>query len=182
MLPHGGTLRIEQLSAEVEKLRQAVERARSLGELTRDAEATEAWATAYTSWLSVERPGIVGEVTSRMEAHAVRLSLIYAVLDGSPVIRLAHLKAAFAICKYAIRSAEVCFGGLSADASAIAAALDARKPDELSRSAITKEVFKGHITAERLDSALAELEPLGLATRRIERTTGAPRELWRSAK
>ena len=182
VLPHGGTLRIEQLSAEVEKLRRAVERASSMAELTRDAEASEAWATAYTSWLSVERPGIVGEVTSRMEAHAVRLSLIYAVLDGSPVIRLAHLKAAFAICKYAIRSAEVCFGGLSADASAIAAALDARKPDELPRSAITKEIFKGHITTERLESALAELESAGLAIRRIERTNGAPRELWRSVK
>lgn len=182
MLPNGGGLRIEQLSMEIDKLRCAVEHAAGMAELMRDAEASEAWAAAYTSWLSVERPGIVGEVTSRMEAHAVRLSLIYALLDGSPVIRLAHLKAAFAICKYAIRSAEVCFGGLSADASAIAAALDARKPEELSRSAITKEIFKGHITKERLESALAELEPAGLATRRIEPTAGASRELWRSAK
>lgn len=182
MLPNGGGLRIEQLSMEASKLRFAAERAAGMAELTRDAEASEAWAAAYTSWLSVERPGIVGEVTSRMEAHAVRLSLIYALLDGSPVIRLAHLKAAFAICKYAIRSAEVCFGGLSADASAIAAALDTRYPEALSRTSITKEVFKGHITAERLESALAELEPAGLATRRTERTSGAPRELWRSAK
>ena len=76
MLPNGGTLRIEQLSAEAQKLQQAVERARGHAELTRDAEASAAWADAYTSWLSVERPGIVGEVTSRMEAHAVRLALI----------------------------------------------------------------------------------------------------------
>jgi hypothetical protein len=182
MLPHGGTLRIEQLSAEIEKLRRAVERAASMAELTRDAEASEAWATAYTSWLSVERPGIVGEVTSRMEAHAVRLSLIYALLDGSPVIRIGHLNAAFAICKYAIRSAEICFAGLSADAIAIRDALEAKMPDELPRSSITKEVFKGHISAERLDAALGELERAGLATRRTEATSGPPRELWRSAK
>ncbi len=182
MLPNGGTLRIEQLSAEAEKLQQAVERARGLAELTRDAEASEAWATAYTLWLSVERPGIVGEVTSRMEAHAVRLSLIYALLDASPVIRLVHLKAAFAICNYAIRSAEICFGGFSAAAIAIRAALEAIKPGELPRSTITKEVFKGHLLAERLDAALTELELAGLATRRNEQTPGAPRELWRSAK
>lgn len=117
-----------------------------------------------------------------MEAHAVRLMLIYALLDGSRVIKAAHLRAALAVCEYGLRSAQHCFGGLSADARAILAALSNRQPGELTRSEITREVFSGHKSAEALDAALRELEAGGDAKRRDEATNGAPRELWQSAK
>ncbi len=180
VLPLGGTLRSEEMQAEGEALRAAVEKARTLGELTRDSETSAQWCDAY-SWLSGERPGIVGEVTSRLEAHAVRLSLIYALIDGSPIIQLPHLHAALAVCKYALHSAEHCFGGLSADARAIHAALTARAPGEMARTEIADDVFKKHITADKLTAALRELESANLATHRAENTNGAPRELWRSA-
>lgn len=181
LLPLGGSLRTEDLQSEGEALKRAVAHARTLGELTRDEETNGLWCHAYT-WLSAERTGIVGEVTSRMEAHAVRLSLLYALLDGSLVIRAPHLRAALAVCDYAIRSAEHCFGGLSPDARTINAALSARSPDELTRTDISREVFKNHKPAEQLDAALHELESAGLATCRNEATAGAPRELWRAAK
>lgn len=181
LLPDGGSLRAGDLHREAEALRAAVAVARTLGELTRDDEAAELWRDEYAG-LSSERPGIVGDVTSRMEAHAVRLALIYALLDGSPVINAAHLRAALAVCDYARRSAEHCFGGLSADARAILAALTIRHHGELSRTEITRDVFNGHKTAEALDAALRELEAGGHANRRDERTAGATRESWRAAK
>lgn len=181
LLPDGGTLRASDLLREGEALRVAVEVARTLGELARDGEAAELWRDEYER-LSAERPGIVGDVTSRMEAHAVRVALIYALLDGSPVINAAHLRAAFAVCDYALRSAEHCFGGLSGDARAILSALTIRHPGELTRTEITREIFNGHKTADALDGALRELETGGHAYRREESTGGAPRELWRVAK
>lgn len=181
LLPLGGSLRTGELQAEGEALRGAVARARELAELTRDEQTSTLWCDAY-SGLSAERTGIVGEVTSRMEAHAVRLSLLYALLDGSPVIRAPHLRAALAVCDYAIRSAEHCFGGLSPDARMIHAALSARSPDELTRTDISREVFKNHKSAEQIYVALHELESACLATCRSEATAGAPRELWRAAK
>lgn len=179
LLPHGGTLTTADLQPEGELLRKTVENARCVGELTRSKEASEQWFKAY-EWLSAERRGIVGEVTSRLEAHAVRLSLIYALLDGSRFIGTEHLDAALAVCEYALRSAEHCFGGLSADAGAILAALKANAPNEMTRTQITEDVFQKHITAERLTAALGELERARLATCRKEQTEGAPREVWRA--
>jgi len=181
LLPLGGSLRTEDLQHQGEALRRTVEHARTLGELTRDDETSELWCDAYT-WLAAERTGNVGNVTSRMEAHAIRLSLLYALLDGSRVISAPHLRAALAVCKYAIRSAEHCFGGLTADASAILNALSTCSPDEMPRTEITRNVFNGHRNADQLDIALHELESAGFATCRRETTNGAPRELWRSAK
>jgi hypothetical protein len=181
LLPLGGALRTGDLQADGEALKRAVALARNLSELTRDEESNILWCDAY-KWLSAERVGIVGEVTSRMEAHAVRLSLNYALLDGSPIIRAPHLRAALAVCDYAIRSAEHCFGGLSPDARAIHAALSARSPKELTRTDISREVFKNHKPAEQLDAALRELENARIAICRNEATAGAPRELWRAAK
>lgn len=117
-----------------------------------------------------------------MEAHAARLSLLFALLDGSRIICAPHLRAALAICKYAIRSAEHCFGGLSVAARAILDALTARSPGEMPRTEIIREVFHGHRNAEQLDIALQELESAGLASPRREQTGGAPRELWRAAQ
>ncbi len=158
-------------------MRNTVQVARGFGELQRDSETSERWRDAY-KWLSGERQGTVGEVTSRMEAHAVRLSLIYALLDGSQTIQAKHLQAALAVCEYALRSAEYCFGGLSAYATAILHALKERSPAEMTRTEITEGVFQKHIKGNQLETALGELQTADLARCRKEQTTGAPRELW----
>jgi len=181
LLPDGGTLRAHDLHCEGEALKKAVEIARRFGEVGRDGEAAELWRAAYGP-LTEERRGTVGDVTSRMEAHAVRVSLLYALLDGAPVIRAAHLQAALAVCDYAMRSAQLCFGGLSAASRAILAALRRRYPGALTRSEISGDVFNNHKAAGELDAALRELEVTGYATRREEATNGAPRELWTAKK
>lgn len=177
MLPCGGTLRTADMLHLGEVLRNTVQVARGFGELQRDSETSERWRDAY-KWLSGERQGTVGEVTSRMEAHAVRLSLIYALLDGSQTIQAKHLQAALAVCEYALRSAEYCFGGLSAYATAILHALKERSPAEMTRTEITEGVFQKHIKGNQLETALGELQTADLARCRKEQTTGAPRELW----
>jgi hypothetical protein len=51
-----------------------------------------------------------GAMTARLDAIAVRLSVIYALLDCSPLIRAVHLKAALAVVKYCEDSTRFIFG------------------------------------------------------------------------
>ena len=55
--------------------------------------------------------GITKPLTARQVVHAARLALIYAVLDGSVVIRREHVDAATAWCDYSIGSTEKAFVG-----------------------------------------------------------------------
>jgi hypothetical protein len=55
---------------------------------------------------------------ARAEAHALRLSLIYALLDGASEIRVDHVEAALAVWNYCEASIEYIFGGASGDLDA----------------------------------------------------------------
>ena len=106
LLPFGGTLTREHLDRLKGKLRAALADARTRGELTFDPEARERYSNAYER-LSAAQPGMFGAATGRAEAHTIRLALIYALLDSSPVITLPHLEAALALWRYA-RDSMVC--------------------------------------------------------------------------
>jgi hypothetical protein len=176
-LPDGGDLRAEDLRDQAEALQKVIATARGRGRLRRDPAADALWRAVYHQ-LSEERGGLLGAVTSRQEAHAIRLALIYALLDGAEVIRLEHLQAALAVCEYALRSADYCFGGLSANAQAILEALQTVAPEGLSRTAIQKQVFHGHCDSAELTAALEELDAGRHATTIVESTEGGPREMW----
>ena len=62
------------------------------------------WESSYEG-LTADRPGLWGAITSRAEAHVLRLSLIYAALDGSREISDAHVQAALAVWRFCDRSA-----------------------------------------------------------------------------
>jgi hypothetical protein len=65
--------------------------------------------------VTADVPGLLGAVTSRAEAQVVRLSMIYALLDGSAVIKKAHLRAALAVWHYCNDSARCIFGSSLGD-------------------------------------------------------------------
>ncbi len=54
-------------------------------------------------------------MTARADAQALRLSVAYALLDGFPVIRLPHLRAALAVVEYARASVEWLYGTKTGD-------------------------------------------------------------------
>jgi hypothetical protein len=151
-------------------------------QLRRDPEATALWAEIYPS-LSAGKPGLLGAILARAEAHVLRLSLIYAALDKSDVVRREHLQAALAVWKYAEASAEAIFGkrrlGLPL-ADTILTAL--RQHGSMSRTAIS-ELFSRNVSAADLDAALTTLHDQGL----IERSFVAPEgglgrsvEIWQA--
>ena len=86
LLPFGGTLQPAALTDVSKRLGTSVRFAQTAGPLTFDDHARERWIAAYPV-LSRGEAGLLGAATARAEAHTVRLALLYALLDSSPVIR-----------------------------------------------------------------------------------------------
>jgi hypothetical protein len=158
----------------LERLVEATDHARKMGNtrLRFDAEAAELWEQVYGD-LSEGRPGMLGSVTSRAEAHVVRLSLIYALLDCAEEIRVVHLRAALAVWDYCAASARFIWGDALGDPTAdeILRALRAAGAKGLTRWDISNHLGRNKAAAE-LDRAIAVLAERGLIRAEKEETGG----------
>src|SRR5262249_53469023 len=90
-LPEGGILDTDAMTRLQTQLAEVLAFARdgrpSLEEpvrMRRDDEAREIWREVYGT-LSAERDGLAGALLGRAEAHVLRLSVLYALLDRSEV-------------------------------------------------------------------------------------------------
>jgi hypothetical protein len=110
----------------------------------------------------------------------MRLACIYALLDKSAVVREEHLKAAVALWKYCLDSAQFIFGAALGDpvADTILAGLRSA-PAGLDRTAISS-LFKRHKSGTEISSALTVLREHGLVKLGppSQDATGRPREVW----
>ena len=180
-LPDGGNLEAEALRPLVERLRGALEYAREAGErvVTRDPEAREMWREQYAR-LSDGLPGLLGAMLARAEAQTMRLSMIYALLDRSHVVRRKHLEAALALWRYAEASARYIFGDALGDpvADTILHALRDAGEGGLTRTEISA-LFGRNKDAAELARALRLLVDERLAHVRAEETGGRRAERWR---
>jgi hypothetical protein len=176
LLPDGGGVDTARLSSLTEDLRGVVTSAAGIGRMTRDPEATAAWHALYAD-LSRERDGLVGALLGRAEAQALRLSVLYAVLDRSPVIRLAHLQAALAVWAYAEASVLYLFGGRLGHPIADAVLNALRRAGRLTRTEI-HNLFGRNKDADQIQEALGMLERAGLARPGKRQTGGRPEEFW----
>jgi hypothetical protein len=177
LLPDGDTLdpaRLrywgEQLGAVVEEVRE-----RLIFPLRRDDAAREKWHRVYPRF-GEGVTGLLGAVLSRAEAQTLRLSVLYAALDLSPVIGLDHLNAALAIWEYCHNSALVIFGDETGDPvmdTILAALKDGPKT--------TTELhnrFSRNLAADQMTDTLELLQERGLVTGVEIPTGGRPRVLW----
>jgi hypothetical protein len=123
--------------------------------------------------LSEGQPGLVGALTSRAEAQVLRLSVIYAVMDKSPVVRPEHLLAALAFWDYAEDSARYIFGNASGNpvADRILSALKDAGAAGMTSTQISG-LFSRHAKAGQIHAALNELETAGLAGHKTVETEG----------
>jgi hypothetical protein len=178
LLPFGGTLQPAALSDVSKRLGMAVRFAQSAGPLTFDDHARERWIAAY-SVLSRSEAGLLGAATARAEAHTVRLALLYALLDSSPTIRLAHLEAALAAWAYSHSSARWIFGDSLGDPTADDIwALAKDRADGVTRTEV-RDLFSRNKKAREIDRALTTLEEAGRLQRRHSSDgRGRPTEIW----
>lgn len=177
LLPEGGEPDHEALAPLLARLREALRHARSPRTLGFDDQARTLWWDTYGR-LSAGRPGLLGAILGRPEAHVVRLALIYALLDHADAIGITHLEAALALWDYAARSAAFVFGD----------ALGDRVADEIWRAAcehdgpITRsqirDLFERNKTKAEIDAALDALVAAGRIERRLITGRGRPVEVW----
>jgi hypothetical protein len=109
LLPEGGVLAPHVAEELKWKLKSACDFARKVGVMRRDKAAAALWEKIYAE-LSEARPGMVGSLAARAEAHTLRLSCIYALLDHSSIIKPQHLLAAAAFWRYCDSSVAIIFG------------------------------------------------------------------------
>jgi hypothetical protein len=144
-------------------------------ELRMSNSAVDLWGVVYRE-LTQDHPGILGAVTARAEAQALRLALTYALLDGADRIELPHLEAGLAMWRYAHDSAAYLFGGAELDpvAQAILKALATGPKTQTD----IRDLFGRHLLAERLAQVLTDLQERGRITLTEEQTGGRPRRVW----
>jgi hypothetical protein len=175
LLPFGGA--DVDLSGPGTWLGDALRSAREVGRVAFGAAAAELWADAYGR-LTSPPPGVLGSVVSRAAPHALRLALIYCLMDGCRRIEIEHLRAALALWSYAERSAAWIFGDAlgSPDLERLLEAIRAAGTEGLTRNEIREGVFQGHRPSARIASMLGELARSGLVQSRTEPTGGRPVE------
>jgi hypothetical protein len=154
--------------------------ARRAGQVNLTPGARLEWHHAYHR-LSQPDDGITGAICARAEAHALRLALLYTLVDGETTISLAHLQAGLALWDYAARSAAWALQATSTDpiAEQIHDALVA-SPAGLTRTQL-RDLYARNLPSTRIDTALTTLGRSGRAQRHRITTGGRPAEVWTAA-
>lgn len=178
LLPSGGGLDDSEL-ARLERLgRNAIERARALGRMHRSEGGERAWVRLYEELAEEDPGGLVGAITARAEAQCLRLSVVYALLDGSRAIEEVHVEAAACLWRFAQESATFIFGESLGDevADRLLSAINAAGEAGLDGTA-QRDVFGRHISGKRLEAARDQLQRLGKIRSVQEETGGRPRTI-----
>lgn len=177
-LAHGGSMSEDEREHVARIWQEAISRGRTIhGRVTRSDTAAAEWEAFYES-LDDEVFGLYGTLVARAESHVARLSLVYALLDGSNVIQLAHHRAAVAMWNYCEASVRQIWPPNDTsgdpDTDCLFAAL--RERGELSRVDISR-LFTGHRSGAEID-ALIERNSDRL-DERIVSTQGRPKSMYK---
>lgn len=159
------------------RIRRALEFGRTASTMRRTPEAAALWEQIYPE-LSKDYPGLFGAITARAEAHVLRLSLIYALLDQSNQIKPNHIISACAFWNYCEQSARLIFGDRIGDPVADRIMDALRVTSELSETAI-HDLFGRNQKADRISKVLNELLIRKLVTlEERQGDKGRPQRVW----
>ena len=158
------------------KVEHTLRLARGFGVLSLTEATREAWKAIYSD-LSADRPGMAGALLGRAEAQVMRVSAIYACLDGQGAINLTHLKAALAVWQHAEASTRMIFGDSLGDPVADRILTALRTSGDLSDSQVSN-LFDRHVSVAKLDRAKTVLLTAGLAHCVAVDSGGRPRIVW----
>jgi hypothetical protein len=185
MLPEGGNdVDVNEI---VSGLRRAVTTSRERpdwdGKVSRNAEAKTLWAQIY-SHLPRTRAGLSGALLSRAEAHVLRLSLLYALLDSAREIGVEHLKAALAFWDYCEASVGQIFGSFSGDplGDKILNFMDECPEGFALPTDISVGVFHRNKPADWIRAKMDDLTRTGKITPATKQIKGSSGDGWRLVK
>jgi hypothetical protein len=166
------------------RLKSALAAVKNVGPMRRDEPARRLWRGEYER-LTADRPGLYGAVTARAEAQTLRLSMLFALLDGKGVIEEPHLRAALALWGFADESARIIFGAQEEDPlpGRVLARLQEAGDAGMARTEL-HNAFQRNFKAAKLLEALAALRDRGDARSEAVKKDGpgAPGERWFAAR
>ena len=180
LLPEGGGVPPSTAEHLAGLFRRRVMEARSLGrshggstrgEMRRTGAGVVRWREVYEE-VSVPRTGVVGAATARAEAQILRLSIVYALLDGSGVIDVPHIDAAYGFWRYCEKSVALIFANTGVDsvAAKIETVVEQAGPAGIRRSDLQK-VLSNHLDQSKLTHLI---ESGRLIEKKLESATGRP--------
>ena len=175
LLPSGGNLDDSVVAELGREIRDALERARKIGIMRRTAMADALWEGLYRQMADDDPGGLVAALIARDAPQVLRLSVVYALLDGASRIDTPHLQAAWSVWQYCRASVVSLFGERTGDSMAdklLNAALQAG-PDGLTTTD-QHAVVGRHASAARLNVARETLIANGSAFVRTINTGGRP--------
>ena len=176
ILPTGGCFSEGSIATLGRALRERLDAARQVGIMRRSPGAEEYWGDLYRRLTNDDPPGILGAAVARAEPQVLRLSLVYALVDGSSMIEEVHLSAAEAVWAYSRQSAARLFSGANEDPmmDRLVVALDDAGRDGLDRQA-QHRVLGNHTNAQDLARVRAALISSGRAAENAIPTGGRAR-------
>jgi hypothetical protein len=145
-------------------------------------EALKEWDIVYHMLAQKEPEGFMNQILGRAEAQIVRVSSLYAALDGSLSIKPEHLGAAVAIWDYAEKSAEHIFGDRD-DSSTVNRVFQHIKdnPMGLDKTGINS-LFSGKVRSAEINESTEKLLAQGKIEMLTEQTSGRDRTIFRPAE
>lgn len=143
--------------------------------LAMTAEAKQFWLNAYAELVTPFEHELIAAATDRRHAYALRLALLFALADKSTVIDEAHIKAAVAWVKFAA----LCTQYVLSDGDDESPLPDPKNSEKLiqflrlvggsaTRSQITIDCFKRHVSGKALDAILQPLLDRGVLEKKTE--------------
>ena len=173
LLPEGGSFTGQAYFGE--KLRLILDRAKGIGKMNRSESFRRAWGQAYPV-LTSGSGGMTGILTNRQEAHTLRLSMAYALLDRSDTLDIQHLRAALSITDYVRETVEWIFGKKLGDRTADRI-LECLAGGPKTQTEIYLS-FGKHESGAEIERAMKSLVDAGRVTSSVQKTAGRPRILW----
>jgi DNA replicative helicase MCM subunit Mcm2 (Cdc46/Mcm family) len=158
----------------MEILREMLAVATRTSEMRLDNEAKKIFERAYPV-LTQDRSGLFGSATSRAEAQVLRISMVLALVDGSPVIRHEDMIRALDVWRYAEESAFFIFGDREPDQRANKI-IDFLRSGSRSQTEIINGLFKKN--GEGIASVLEHLQAVGKIRSNKEKTGGRNITFW----
>jgi hypothetical protein len=190
LLPMGGNdLDKGMMSKFAQRLSENAGLAKGVGRVRMDKDAQDHWVKVYPE-LSEGKPGLVGAMLARAEAHAVRWGMVYALMDGKAEIGVEHLEAALELVGYSERSVRYVYPGEGVEQNpvisdvrmkALRGMLREAGPEGLPTKAIS-DLFQRNVPSGELREMLLAYVQAGFVVTEIDRETGgrpATRWIWR---
>ncbi|OPY13243.1 MAG: hypothetical protein A4E66_00847 [Syntrophus sp. PtaB.Bin001] len=149
------------------------------GAVSLDHAACNLWKDIYINLSKRNSSGLVGALLDRDAPHILRLSLIYALIDGLREIRIEHLNSALAFWHYVEDSVRYIFEGYETDKliNKIYDIIEKHHPHPVSATDIHNELGK-HATKTEKEQALNSLVASGRIFCEEIQTTGRKRKIF----